>query len=63
MADFWENNMPYRLSRLIDNIRQSAAADMAMLEWWDLTEQEMNCWRMFGIRAEWVMDELIIYAP
>lgn len=34
-----------------------------MAELLELTEQEVTCWRMFGIRADWHMDCLLIEAP
>lgn len=43
--------------------RQAAEANRAAVQWLDLTWQEINCWRMYGIRVEWFMDELIIEAP
>lgn len=27
------------------------------------TLREIECWRMFGVRVEWFMDELTIHAP
>ena len=43
--------------------RQELTAAAMALELYDLTLQEIECWRMFGIRADWVMDELVIQAP
>lgn len=47
-------------TRLIDYDRQ---VQEAMLEHIELTTWEIVCWNMFGIRTEWVMDELLIEAP
>jgi hypothetical protein len=48
---------------LADYQRQRVAQREIIAELFDLTWQEINCWRMFGIRADWFMDELVIIAP
>lgn len=50
-------------SKPMDLIRQQLAAEAVILELYLLTLQEIECWRMFGIRAEWYMDELVLQAP
>lgn len=43
--------------------RQMANAQLTMFVELELIQREAECWRMFGIRAEWFMDELVITAP
>lgn len=32
-------------------------------EHWDLLEQEINCWRMYGYIVEFVMGEIQLHQP
>lgn len=44
--------------------RQESAISASWVEHISLTLQEVDCWRMFGIRAEFINgDELLVYIP
>lgn len=32
-------------------------------EHWDMLEQEINCWRMYGYVVEFAMDEIQLHQP